>query len=180
MQAEADLASGARSIHVIQGTHAVSDDPNTMLVTVLGSCVATCLWDETAGIGGMNHFLLPEATGNDTEATLFGAFAMELLINELLKRGARKDRLNAKLFGGGRIVSGLSDIGAKNAEFARRFLAREGIPCVSESLGGDRGRRIRFWPVTGRAQQMYLKSAVAEQVVAPQPAAPDAGEVSLF
>lgn len=180
MPAEPATVQATRSVHVIQGTHAVSDDPHTMLVTVLGSCVATCLWDEAAGIGGMNHFLLPEATGNDTEATLFGAFAMELLINELLKRGARKNRLQAKLFGGGRIVNGLSDIGAKNAAFARQFLAREGIPCVSESLGGDRGRRIRFWPVTGRAQQMFLRTAVEDQPVAPPPPASEAGEVSLF
>lgn len=114
MQDDVRLAPPLRSIHVIQGTHAVSNDPDTVLSTVLGSCVATCLWDDRAGWGGMNHFLLPEATGSDAEATLFGAYAVELLINELLKHGASKSSLRAKLFGGGRIVDGLSDIGAKN------------------------------------------------------------------
>ena len=168
------------TIHVIQGTHVVSDDPDTVLVSILGSCVSTCLWDETAGIGGMNHFLLPEATSSDAEATLFGAYAMELLLNELFKRGARKNRLQAKLFGGGRIVSGLSDIGAKNGVFARSFLEREGIACVSESLGGDRARRIRFWPVSGRAQQLLLKSAAEVNAPAPKPQTADGGDVDLF
>lgn len=172
--------SRARTIHVVQGSHATSSDPNVVLVTVLGSCVACCLWDETVGIGGMNHFLLPESNGNGTEKTLFGAYAMELLINELLKRGARKSHLKSKLFGGGRIVSGLSDIGAQNAEFARRFLDREGIPCISESLGGDRGRRVRFWPVTGRAQQIFVQSDV-EVLPSRPPVEPEgAGDVSLF
>ena len=178
--ATSSIISG-NSIHVIQGTHAVSDDPNTVLVSILGSCVSTCLWDETARIGGMNHFLLPESTSSDTEATLFGAYAMELLINELLKSGARKDKLRGKLFGGGRIVNGLSDIGAKNGAFAKRFLEREGIPCVSESLGGDRARRIRFWPVDGRAQQLLLKSAAEVNAVAPpKPPVSDSGDVCLF
>lgn len=180
MQDDVRLAPPLRSIHVIQGTHAVSNDPDTVLSTVLGSCVATCLWDDRAGWGGMNHFLLPEATGSDAEATLFGAYAMELLINELLKHGASKSSLRAKLFGGGRIVDGLSDIGAKNGVFAKRFLEREGIPCVSESLGGDRGRRIRFWPVTGRAQQLFLKSTVREAAAPSKAPDSGSGDVSFF
>lgn len=180
MAADPEESGRTRTVHVIQGTQATSDDPDVVLVTVLGSCVATCLWDETVGVGGMNHFLLPEASSNSTEKTLFGAYAMELLINELLKKGARKSHLQAKLFGGGRIVSGLSDIGAQNAEFARRFLEREGVPCVSESLGGDLGRRVRFWPATGRAQQIFIQSNVDMLPVRPRPQPEDAGDVNLF
>lgn len=180
MAADAEEPGRTRTVHVIQGTQATSDDPDVVLVTVLGSCVATCLWDETVSVGGMNHFLLPEANSNSTEKTLFGAYAMELLINELLKKGARKSHLQAKLFGGGRIVSGLSDIGAQNAEFARRFLEREGIPCVSESLGGDLGRRVRFWPATGRAQQIFIQSHVDALPARPRPQPENAGDVNLF
>ena len=126
----------------------------------------------------MNHFLLP-ATGPDASAgVLYGAQAMELLINALLKRGARKDRLQAKLFGAGRMIAGLSDIGRSNGVFARRFLREEGIPCVAESLGGTRARRIRFWPMSGRARQILLEST--EWVERPAPTPLTANDVELF
>lgn len=168
-------------VHVIQGTHAVSDDPKAVLMTILGSCVATCLWDEKSKIGGMNHFLLPDVTSGESEARLYGAHAMELLINDLMKRGARKDRLQAKLFGGASMIEGLSVIGARNAAFAKQFLSREGILCVGESLGGTHARRVRFWPVTGKAQQMCLSDVPDPVKAAPAPPAPkDVGDVSLF
>jgi chemotaxis protein CheD len=174
------ITPAGKTVHVIQGTHAVSGDPDVVLVSILGSCVSTCLWDDVAGVGGMNHFLLPEATSTDAEATLFGAYAMELLMNELFKLGAKKSRLKAKLFGGGRIVSGLSDVGAKNCAFARSFLEREGLPCISESLGGDRARRIRFWPVGGRAQQLILQAAIEESAPVSKREPADSGDVDLF
>ena len=93
----------ATRVHVGQGEHYVTADPTVMLTTILGSCVAMCLRDPVAGVGGMNHFLLPEGSGSGPEAgRRYGAYAMEVLINDCLKRGARRDRLEAKLFGGER------------------------------------------------------------------------------
>ncbi|MFM8820057.1 MAG: chemotaxis protein CheD [Phenylobacterium sp.] len=153
-------ASRAIKIHVVQGEHCVSADPHASLSSVLGSCVAACLYDPERGVGGMNHFLL--ASGDGQEAMRYGAYAMEVLINDLLKLGASRDRLQAKLFGGAKIMDRLNDIGAENAIFAREFLATEGIPLVSESLGGRRARRIEFWPVGGRARQREVDQFVEQ------------------
>lgn len=153
-----------RTLHVIQGGYEATAHPNDMLTTILGSCVCTCLCDPVAGVGGMNHFLLPDG-GADTSGRLrYGLHAMELLINELMKLGAEKTRLQAKLFGGAMMHDGLGKIGRANGAFATRFLRTEGIACVGNSLGGTRARRIRFWPVTGRAQQLFLGSEVAPSI----------------
>jgi chemotaxis protein CheD len=143
-------------ILVVQGEYVVTDDPTAVLVTLLGSCVAACLRDPVAGVGGLNHFLLP---GDDNHSNQMrrGVHAMELLVNGLLARGARRDRLEAKLFGGARMVSGLTDVGRQNALFAERFLQREGIALVSSSLGGDRARRIQYWPVSGRVRHLFVE-----------------------
>ena len=145
----------ANALHVIQGRYAVSGDPNAFISTLLGSCVAACIRDPAAGVGGLNHFLLPGG-GNGSESLSYGVNAMELLINELLQRGARRDRLEAKLFGGGRMLRGVTDIGRQNAEFAQRFLNDEGIAHVGGSLGGSQARRVEFWPVSGRARQHLI------------------------
>jgi chemotaxis protein CheD len=172
-----------RLIHVIQGDYAVARDDSAVLTAILGSCVAACLRDPVAGVGGMNHFLLPEAKASSSEQVLYGAQSMELLINALLKAGARKERLEAKIFGGARMIAGLSDIGQSNGAFARRFLRDEGIPCLAESLGGDKARRIRFWPASGRAKQMLLGAGqdAALSPPPPPPRRPPAGnDVELF
>jgi chemotaxis protein CheD len=150
-----------RKIHIVQGEHCVDNDPATVLTTILGSCIAACLWDGVAGIGGMNHFLLPgdgaaRARQPAGDAMPAGVHAMALLVNELLRRGAQRGRLKAKLFGGARMLKGLTDIGELNASFAQRFLREEGIPLVGGSLRGGQGRRIQFWPATGRARQVLL------------------------
>ncbi|MDU8912387.1 chemotaxis protein CheD [Aestuariicoccus sp. MJ-SS9] len=169
-----------KTVTVIQGEYAIADAPNVVLSTVLGSCVAVCLNDPAAKIGGMNHFLLPERTESGRGDVRFGAYLMELLINDLLKHGARKDRMVAKLFGGARMNVNLRDIGASNAAFARRFLADEGIPCVAESLGGTSARRLRFWPRAARAQQFLVPDTVEPEVPPrPAPRAADAG-ITLF
>lgn len=148
-------------VHVIQGEFKVSNDPNVVLTTILGSCVAACLRDPLAGIGGMNHFLLPGsaelATGS--AATRYGVHLMELLINELLKNGARRDRLEAKIFGGAQTMAQFSNVGQQNAEFATRFLSDEGIVIVNASTGGESGRKLEYWPVSGRARQHALDSS---------------------
>lgn len=147
-----------RCVHVVQGEFHVSDDPDVVLSTILGSCVAACLHDPGARLGGMNHFLLPgtDGEGDDRSATRYGVHAMELLVNGLLRAGARRDRLEAKLFGGGRMVEGLTDVGMQNAAFAERFLRQERIALAGSSLRGDRGRRVQFWPSNGRTRQKLL------------------------
>lgn len=179
-----DNVSGrpGKRVHVVQGEHHISDDPDVMLTTILGSCVAVCMRDPKTGIGGMNHFLLPE--GRD-EGRRYGAYAMELLINELLRTGARRERLEAKLFGGARMFGGLSDVGASNAAFAEKFLRDEGIPVVGSSLGGLSARRVQYWPTTGRAQQRTVTNnaeltRLRDPVVRPPAPAPDDGTVELF
>ena len=149
-------ASREQTTTVLQGEFRISEDPGEVMSTILGSCVAACMFDPVARIGGMNHFLLPEGSSGSSKQVKYGAYAMELLINGLLKQGARRDRLVAKLFGGATITEGLGDIGTANAEFARWFLDGEGIPCASESLGGRYARRIKFWPVSGQAKQLIV------------------------
>ena len=149
------------TITIFQGEFEVSDDPEICLVTILGSCVATCLYDPQRGIGGVNHFLLPGGGKGQDNNLRYGVHSMELLINALLRGGAEKRNLCAKVFGGARMLDEFSDIGKSNADFAQEFLDTESIPCVSKSLQGNRhqvsARRIRFWPVTGRVQQYLVR-----------------------
>jgi chemotaxis protein CheD len=173
-------------IHVVQGQYRISDDPNAVLSTILGSCVAACMRDPVAGVGGINHFLLPGEQERERvmQAERYGVHLMELLVNDLLKRGARRDRLEAKLFGGAQMIEGLVDIGNMNAGFAERFLKHENITYVGGSLGGRRGRRIEYWPVSGRARQIFMASQ-PKQVEAPKPPpppvrAPQTGVVEFF
>jgi chemotaxis protein CheD len=145
-----------KTLHIAQGEFTTARGAEASISTILGSCVATCLYDETAQLGGMNHFLLPEGSGGALNSARFGVNAMELLINALIKEGANRNRLKAKVFGGGRMIAGLTDIGQKNAEFVLDFLRREGLECAGQSLGGNQARRVEFWPGTGRARQRLL------------------------
>lgn len=163
--------------HIAQGEYATAKGPDASISTILGSCVATCLYDEGAQIGGMNHFLLPDGTGGGLHSARFGVNAMELLINALIKEGASRSRLKAKVFGGGRMIAGLTDVGQKNAEFVLDFLKREGIACTGQSLGGTQARRIEFWPGTGRARQRLLGET---QVVEKPPVVAAGNGVELF
>jgi chemotaxis protein CheD len=179
-----------RRINIVQGEQHVERDPNVVLTTILGSCVAACLFDSVSGIGGMNHFLLPgeqpgRSAGAADGAMRYGAYSMELLINGLLREGASRHRLQAKLFGGARMLKGLTDVGDSNAAFAERFMQAEGIPVIGGSLRGDRGRRIQFWPATGRAQQMEFGTEQdpifrTERKIAPPPAPAASGSLELF
>jgi chemotaxis protein CheD len=176
----------AIKVHVTQGESHVTADPQVVMTTVLGSCIAACIRDPQAGVGGMNHFLLPEGESRSGggDAVRYGAYAMELLINDLLKRGARRERLEAKIFGGAKLFDGLSDVGASNSAFAERFLRDEGIPIVSSSTGGVSARRVEFWPTSGRVRQRLVAVDNAPQdvrrpVPAPMPAASN-GDVDLF
>lgn len=180
------MAGAARpagpTVPVLQGEFHVSADADVVFTTVLGSCVATCLYDPGRGIGGMNHFLLAGDDRSDRASLRYGINAMELLVNELLKSGARRARLEAKVFGGGQMLRGGQNIGEGNARFALWFLQSEGIPCVGQSLGGTRARKLRFWPRNGQAQQQFV-AAPAEGMPAAPPApvaAPAPGGVTLF
>jgi len=161
--------SAARRVHIIQGEYKVVNDPSVFLSTILGSCVAACLRDPIAGVGGMNHFLLPGAANAGSgggDATRYGVHLMELLINGLLKKGARRDRLEAKVFGGAKTIATFSNVGEQNAAFAMKFLRDEGIKVVGSSTGGEHGRKLEFWPVSGRARQYPLTGAETQKTVA--------------
>lgn len=145
---------------ITQGESYISADNNEVLTTVLGSCVAACIRDPVRRIGGMNHFLLPEGSGHDSSALRYGVHAMECLINALLSRGAARERLEAKLFGGANVMASLAGVGWRNAEFAERFLEQEGICVVGGDLRGTAPRRIQFWPTTGRARQLAIATDV--------------------
>lgn len=125
-----------------------------LLVTVLGSCVAACIRDSENGIGGMNHFMLPDDGGRDvlSNSARYGTYAMEVLINHLLKSGARRNRLEAKVFGGGAVLESLSssNVGARNAEFVLKFLQTEKIPVVAKDLLDSYPRKVYYFPKAGR------------------------------
>ncbi|MCR9124913.1 MAG: chemotaxis protein CheD [Rhodobacteraceae bacterium] len=175
----------ARTVLVVQGEYHISDRPEDMLTTLLGSCVAACLYDSEAGVGGMNHFLLPGEAGEKNRGLRYGAYAMELLINSLLKRGADRRQLQAKLFGGAKMNATSGRIGSNNADFALWFLRNEGIPVTGQNVGGTRGRKVRFWPHSGRAQQMFMSDtapllAQEAAVLHPEPRQPKADTDTVF
>jgi chemotaxis protein CheD len=152
-----------------QGDCLVGGEEDLTFSTILGSCVSACVRDTAARIGGMNHFLLAEPSGNAKDrygaSARYGAFAMEQLINKVLSRGSgRKSNLEIKVFGGGLINSALTDVGAKNVEFVHEFLANEGYELAGEDVGGTYARRVMFKPHSGRAFVKRLDSNAASNV----------------
>lgn len=145
---------------------AIGTDGHTVFHTVLGSCVSVCLHDPIAGIGGMNHILLADDTSSGARAGQMATHAMELLINGLIKTGAAKERLEAKVFGGALLSSGLGAAGARNFADVRRFLDVEGLPCLAQDVGGFQARRLEFHPSSGRARIRTVDAAPVERVVA--------------
>ena len=168
---------------VIQGTYFVSSHPEATMSTVLGSCISVCLHDPALRLGGMNHFLLPAGRGDDSGHIRFGVTAMEKLINEILKAGSNRSRLQAKLFGGARMSANLADIGSANASFAESYLRDEGILVLSKSVGGNSARRLVFTPSTGHAKMLFVPIDSLEPAEVPQrraTAQAHAGTVDLF
>ena len=143
------------------------------LVTVLGSCVSACVRDRESGIGGMNHFMLPDegkiagTHGNVSAGGRYGVHAMELLINHILKLGGRRERLEAKVFGGGNVLQGfmLSNVGQQNAEFIVEYLHLEGIPILARDLLDVWPRKIYFFPRTGRVMVKRLRKVNNDTIV---------------
>lgn len=154
------------AVKLLPGEYYASAD-DIMLVTVLGSCVSACIRDPLLHVGGMNHFMLPESemTGG-TGSARYGGYAMEVLINELIKRGAARSRLEAKVFGGGNVLKGftVANVGARNIEFVRSYLAAERISIVAEDLGDTCPRKIHYFPFTGRALVKRLTSNVGGEL----------------
>ena len=153
------------------------------IMTTLGSCIASCLWDRVAHVGGMNHFMLPDGAGDNGR---YGAFAMELLINELLKLGATRSSLEAKVFGGGQVLAGMNslNVGERNTRFVLDYLCTERIPVVSKDVLDIYPRKVCFLPCSGKAMVKRLAPTQAaelverERAIAPKAAA--AGSVDLF
>jgi chemotaxis protein CheD len=168
-----------------------------IIVTVLGSCVSACVRDPVMRIGGMNHFMLPvnadrqsdiRANAN-TEATRYGNFAMEQLINDVLKNGGVRDNLEIKVFGGGKVIQHMtqSDVGGRNIEFVRDYLRTEGFPIVAEDLGDIYPRKIVYYPMTGKVLVKRLRSLHNDTITQREVGymreleqAPVVGDVELF
>ena len=144
---------------------------NMVLVTVLGSCVAACIRDRVSGIGGMNHFMLPDNNRDSSDPTSisarYGTYAMEMMINQLLKIGARRGNLEAKLFGGGGVMRGMvtANVGARNAEFALDYLHTEGIAVVGQDLLEDYARKVYFFPNSGRVLVKKIRTMHNETII---------------
>lgn len=154
---------------VLLGFHQVSRRPDEMLVTTLGSCVAACVRDPVAAVGGMNHFLLPDVPdGQDDQvstAARYGSVAMERLINAVLDGGGRRERLEVKVFGGAKVIQTSADVGERNAAFVLDYIRREGLKLVSSDLGGRFARRVHFFAVTGRCFRRTLRPEALSQTI---------------
>ena len=155
-----DSASSSWLVKVYPGEFHVTSKPDETLVTVLGSCVSACIRDPKTGFGGMNHFMLAEDQdgkwGAETMSARYGNYAMEKLINELIKAGCPRERMEIKVFGGGNVIDSRQAVGTKNSEFVLRYLADEGLKCTAQDLGGDFPRRIQYSPVTGKVVRKLL------------------------
>ena len=176
------IALDQRRLPIIQGEQAVVTEPGTVISTLLGSCIAVCLHDATARIGGMNHFLLgepsPEHKLSAADLQRYGVHAMELLINATMKAGATRQKLRAHLYGGANIIAGLGNIGADNAAFAQRFLATEGIPVGHVDTGGSRARKVEFRPYDGKIRATLVAEVPPPELPVRRPAR--GGEIELF
>ncbi len=184
-----DTANSVWLVKVFPGEFYVTPKSDEVLVTVLGSCVSACIRDPRTGIGGMNHFMLPQGDGGSWagESSRYGDFAMEKLINELIKKGCPRERMEVKVFGGANVIDSSTAIGSKNAEFVLRFLENEGIACAAQDLGGLHPRRIQYYPSTGRVVRKLLQ--VNESVLIAREeknyasrlsSKPTAGDIELF
>ncbi len=177
------------AVKILPGEYFVHDE-DILVMTTLGSCIAACLWDRNAHVGGMNHFMLPDAGNGALDSGRYGSYAMELLINELMKRGATRSTLEAKVFGGGQVISGMStmNVGERNTSFVMDYLRTERIPVVSKDVMEIYPRKVCFLPHSGKAMVKRLSPANPEALVAQDRAAAQksvppssgAGSVDLF
>ena len=187
----------SRAARILPGEYHVTRD-DLAIVTVLGSCVAACLRAPDSGIGGMNHFLLPDTSGGngggggrdaEGDSARYGSYAMEVLINQLVKLGARRHRLEAKVFGGANVIPGMHqlNIGQRNADFVLEFLRTERIPVIAADLEDTCPRKVAYFPRTGVVRMKRLVDAGSREIVqreqrykAQFSQAPIAGDIELF
>jgi len=139
------------AVKVLPGEYFVSRE-DLVIMTVLGSCISACIWDSSARVGGMNHFMLPDGDGVEGGGR-YGSYAMELLINELQKLGARRETMQAKVFGGAQVMAGFTsmNVGERNTAFVLDYLSTERIPVVSQDVLDIHPRKVCFFPVVGKA-----------------------------
>jgi chemotaxis protein CheD len=152
-------------VQILPGEFYVTNN-DEIIATVLGSCVSTCMRDRRTGLGGMNHFMLPDDPRQDPkgDALRYGCFAVERLLNELFKRGAHRDALEIKVFGGGQVIAGMGDIGRSNVEFVRGYLLDEQLTAAVEDVGGAWARRVRYHPTSGKVWVKHLSMREADKV----------------
>jgi chemotaxis protein CheD len=160
------------AVKVLPGEFYVADE-DLLVMTTLGSCIAACLWDRERRVGGMNHFLLPDGNGKDGDSGRFGSYAMDLLIGELVKRGATRSTMEAKVFGGGAVVSGMNtiNVGERNTSFVLDYLRTERITVVSKDVLDIYPRKVCFLPASGKAMVKRLASTNTEALAAQERAA---------
>jgi len=186
-----DAASAAWMVKVLPGEFYITSRSDEILVTILGSCISACIRDPACGLGGMNHFMLPQggagSWGDEVQSTRYGNFAMEKLINELIKAGCSRTRMEVKVFGGGHVIESQTAIGEQNGEFVLRYLKDEGLSCLAQDIGGAYARRIQFSPMSGRVIRRLLGAADRDSVMRDESnyanglgARPISGAVELF
>ncbi len=174
------------AVKILPGEYFVYHE-DMLIMTTLGSCIAACLYDRHAKVGGMNHFMLPEGAGDSGR---YGSYAMELLINEMMKRGASRMTMEAKVFGGGQVVSGMTtmNVGERNTAFVMDYLKTEHIPVVSKDVLDVYPRKVCFLPGSGKAMVKRLAPTNADSLLAQDraaaqkavPATTGGGSVDLF
>jgi chemotaxis protein CheD len=174
------------AVKILPGEYFVHSE-DMLIMTTLGSCIAACIYDRHAKVGGMNHFMLPEGAGDSGR---YGSYAMELLINEMMKRGAQRMTMEAKVFGGGQVVSGMTsmNVGERNTTFVMDYLKTERIPVVSKDVLDIYPRKVCFLPGSGKAMVKRLAPANTDALVAQDraavqravPASTGGGSVDLF
>ena len=167
-----DAHFGNDAVKVLPGEYFVHDE-DILIMTTLGSCIAACLWDREKRVGGMNHFLLPDGGGNGDVSGRYGSYAMELLIGEMVKRGATRSTMEAKVFGGGAVLGGMNSInvGERNTAFVMDYLRTERITVVSKDVMDIYPRKVCFLPASGKALVKRLASANADALAAQERAA---------
>lgn len=187
-----DRSHNSWAAKILPGEYYVTVHPDEAVATTLGSCVSACIRDKVFGIGGMNHFMLPlksEHASDDwmDSATRYDSFAMEHLINDILKNGGNRQNLEVKLTGGGRIMKNMSDVGARNIDFVLEYLQTENIDVLVEDLGDIYPRKVMYYPATGRLRVKRLRSMHNETLIQREQAyqheldvQPDSGGIELF
>lgn len=157
-----DKAMGVITAKILPGEYYVTRNEE-MITTVLGSCISVCIYEQKTGIGAMNHFMLPQSSGNNdaedlmSESFRYGDVAMERMINDLLRNGADKDSIVFKAFGGGQIIKQMTSVGERNIKFLHKFMVMEGYKLTASDLGGPHPRKVNFFPKTGKVMMKKLQ-----------------------